>query len=292
MNYVTASFTPSSSGFWTAMIVAFRWLLRLFTGLVVLGLLGLVIGYHFLSRSLPDYTKDFTLAGVSAPVEIVRNNANVPHIFGATDEDVYFALGFAHAQDRLWQMTQLRRTAQGRLSEIFGQRTVRIDEILRRYDIYGLALKSADAQDAPTKRALAAYANGVNAWIGQVNSGARGRGAPEFFLFEPEIAVWQPADSIAILKLMALQLSTHMTSEVRRARASLLLEWRRYLAAVVAVAGADVATVPRARPTRPALRRPRPPSRPGRMMTTARAAAGAGEEGVRGGGGGGHWLTH
>ena len=205
------------------MIVAFRWLLRLFTGLVVLGLLSLVIGYYFLSRSLPDYTEDFTLAGVSAPVEIVRNNANVPHIFGATDEDVYFALGFAHAQDRLWQMTQLRRTAQGRLSEIFGQRTVRIDEILRRYDIYGLAVKSADAQDAPTKRALAAYASGVNAWIGQVNSGARGRGAPEFFLFEPEIAVWQPADSIAILKLMALQLSTHMTSEIRRARASLLL---------------------------------------------------------------------
>ena len=205
------------------MIVAFRWLLRLFTGLVVLGLLSLVIGYYFLSRSLPDYTEDFTLAGVSAPVEVVRNNANVPHIFGATDEDVYFALGFAHAQDRLWQMTQLRRTAQGRLSEIFGQRTVRIDEILRRYDIYGLALKSADAQDAPTKRALAAYASGVNAWIGQVNSGARGRGAPEFFLFEPEIAVWQPADSIAILKLMALQLSTHMTSEIRRARASLLL---------------------------------------------------------------------
>ena len=205
------------------MIVAFRWLLRLFTGLVVLGLLSMVIGYYFLSRSLPDYTEDFTLAGVSAPVEIVRNNANVPHIFGATDEDVYFALGFAHAQDRLWQMTQLRRTAQGRLSEIFGQRTVRIDEILRRYDIYGLAVKSADAQDAPTKRALAAYASGVNAWIGQVNSGARGRGAPEFFLFEPEIAVWQPADSIAILKLMALQLSTHMTSEIRRARASLLL---------------------------------------------------------------------
>ena len=226
------------------MIVAFRWLLRLFTGLVVLGLLSLVIGYYFLSRSLPDYTEDFTLAGVSAPVEIVRNNANVPHIFGATDEDVYFALGFAHAQDRLWQMTQLRRTAQGRLSEIFGQRTVRIDEILRRYDIYGLALKSADAQDAPTKRALAAYANGVNAWIGQVNSGARGRGAPEFFLFEPEIAVWQPADSIAILKLMALQQSTHMTSEIRRARASLLLSDARVRDLLPDVPGPGIAALP------------------------------------------------
>jgi penicillin amidase len=244
MNYVTASFTPSSSGFWTAMIVAFRWLLRLFTGLVVLGLLGLVGIYYFLSRSLPDYSEDFALAGISTPVEIVRNNANVPHIFGGTDEDVYFALGFAHAQDRLWQMTQLRRTAQGRLSEIFGQRTLRIDEILRRYDIYGLALQSVEAQDAPTKRALEAYANGVNAWIGQVNSGARGRGAPEFFLFEPEIAVWQPADSIAILKLMALQLSTHLASEVRRARASMLLPDARVRDLLPDDPGAGIAALP------------------------------------------------
>jgi penicillin amidase len=226
------------------MIVAFRWLLRLFTGLVLLGLLGLVIIYHFLSRSLPDYSEDFTLSGISAPVEIVRNNANVPHIFGASDEDVYFALGFAHAQDRLWQMTQLRRTAQGRLSEIFGQRTVRIDEILRRYDIYGLALQSVEAQDAPTRRALEAYASGVNAWIGQINSGARGRGAPEFFLFQPEIAAWHPADSIAILKLMALQLSTHMRSEVRRARTSLLLPDARLRDLLPDDPGAGIAALP------------------------------------------------
>jgi penicillin amidase len=205
------------------MIVAFRWLLRLFVALVVLGFITLMILYFFLSRSLPDYAEDFTLDGVSAPVEIVRNNANVPHIFGATDDDVFFALGFAHAQDRLWQMTQMRRTAQGRLSEIFGQRTVRIDEIMRRFDLYGLATQSVAAQDEPTRLALQAYANGVNAWIGQVNEGARGRGAPEFFLFEPEIAVWQPADSLAILKLMALQLNSQLSSEVLRARASLVL---------------------------------------------------------------------
>jgi penicillin amidase len=209
------------------MIVAFRWLLRLFVALVVLGFMALMILYFFLSRSLPDYSEDFTLDGVSAPVEIVRNNANVPHIFGATDDDVFFALGFAHAQDRLWQMTQMRRTAQGRLSEIFGQRTVRIDEIMRRFDLYGLATQSVAAQDEPTRRALQAYANGVNAWIGQVNEGARGRGAPEFFLFQPEIAVWQPADSIAILKLMALQLNSQLSSEVLRARASLVLPEER-----------------------------------------------------------------
>ncbi len=205
------------------MIVVFRWLLRLFTASVLLGLLAMTIAYWFLSRSLPDYNEDFTLQGITAPVEIIRNNDNVPHIFGATDDDVFFALGFAHAQDRLWQMTMLRRTAQGRLSEVFGERTQKIDELLRRFDLYNLSVSSVNAQSPRTQSALAAYSAGVNAWITQVNIGARGRGAPEFFFFSNEIAAWQPADSIAIIKLMALQLSSHLESEVLRARMSLLL---------------------------------------------------------------------
>jgi penicillin amidase len=209
------------------MLTLFHWLLRVFTGLVGLGLLMLLVAYWFLERSVPDYSESFTIAGISAPVEIVRNNDNVPHIFGKTDADVFFALGFAHAQDRLWQMTMLRRTAQGRLSEVFGNRTVKIDELMRRYDLYTLALQSVAAQDAATQAALEAYARGVNAWIGQINSGARGRGAPEFFFFSNEIAAWAPADSIAIIKLMALQLSGHLEAEVLRARTSMLLPAER-----------------------------------------------------------------
>ena len=83
------------------MLIAFRWLLRGFTALIVLGLFAGFLTYYILSRSLPDYNEDFTLPGISAPVEIVRNNNNVPHIFGKTETDVYYALGFAHAQDRL-----------------------------------------------------------------------------------------------------------------------------------------------------------------------------------------------
>lgn len=209
------------------MFTLFRWLLRIFTGLLVLAGLVVVVAYWFLSRSLPDYDEDFTVAGISAPVEIIRNNDNVPHIFGATDADVFYALGFAHAQDRLWQMTMLRRTAQGRLSEVFGSRTVKIDELMRRYDLYTYARESVAAQDAETTAALDAYARGVNAWIGQVNLGARGRGAPEMFFFSSEIAAWQPADSLAILKLMALQLSGQLGHEVLRARMSLLLPGER-----------------------------------------------------------------
>ena len=209
------------------MLIAFRWLLRGFTALIILGLIAAFLTYYILSRSLPDYSEDFTLQGISAPVEIVRNNNNVPHIFGKTETDVYYALGFAHAQDRLWQMTMLRRTAQGRLSEIFGARTLKIDELVRRLDIYTLSQQSVAAQDARTKLALTAYSAGVNAWINEVHAGARGRGAPEFFFFSNEIAAWSPADSIAIIKLMALQLSGHLQTEVQRAQLSMLLPAER-----------------------------------------------------------------
>src|SRR5690606_23852731 len=111
---------------------------------------------------------------------------------------------------------------QGRLSELFGVRTLPIDTLLRRLDLYGLASSSVAAQDAPTQTALSAYAAGVNAWLGEVNEGALGRGAPEMWLFNHAVAPWQPADSIAIIKLMALQLSSHMEDEVLRARVSLM----------------------------------------------------------------------
>ena len=202
------------------MLTAFRWLLRLFVGLIGMGLLAMVIFYYFLSRSLPDYNASYALSGIAGPVEIVRNNNDVPHIFAENNDDAFFALGFAHAQDRLWQMTMLRRTAQGRLSEIFGARTLKVDELMRRLDLYTLALSSVPVQDDRTKSALAAYARGVNAWIGQVNKQALGRGAPEFFLFSTQIDAWAPADSIAIIKLMALQLSSHLESEVMRAEMS------------------------------------------------------------------------
>ena len=205
------------------MALLFRWLLRLVSVMIflIVGTFGLA--YYFAARSLPDYDANSTVLGLNAPVEIVRDNANVPHIFGENDADVYFALGFAHAQDRMWQMTMLRRTAQGRLSELFGERTLEIDKVIRRYDIYNLAVASVDDQDEPTTIALDAYAAGVNAWLAEVNAGARGRGTPEMWLFNHPVSPWQPADSLAILKLMALQLSSHLEREVLRARTSLML---------------------------------------------------------------------
>lgn len=205
------------------MVQIFRWLIRIATGLLAVLVLGLAGVYYFAARSLPEYDADLEVRGISAPVEIVRDNANVPHIFAEGDADAFFGLGYVHAQDRLWQMTMLRRTAQGRLSELFGPRTLGIDEVLRRFDLYTLAVASVPAQTPEALTALEAYARGVNAWLAEVNAGARGRGAPEMWLFNHAIAPWQPADSLAILKLMALDLTSHIEAEVLRARTSLLL---------------------------------------------------------------------
>ncbi|MFV1496253.1 penicillin acylase family protein [Phaeobacter sp. JH20_02] len=208
------------------MGLLFRWLLRLAAALILLLVMGLGLVYFLAAQSLPDYDKEITLPGLLAPVEIVRDNANVPHIFGsygASDEDVYFGLGYAHAQDRLWQMTTLRRTAMGRLSEIFGSRTVQVDTLIRRLDIYRLAQQSVAAQTPETMTALRAYSAGVNARLQEINEDALGRGAPEMFLFNVPMAPWQPADSIAVMKLMGLKLSGHMQEEILRARTSLAL---------------------------------------------------------------------
>jgi penicillin amidase len=205
------------------MAALFRWSLRLFTAVAVLLALALALAWTFAARSLPDYDARHRVAGIAGPVEILRDNANVPHIFATTDADVFFGLGFAHAQDRLWQMTMLRRLAQGRLAELFGARAVQTDEFMRRLDLYRAAARSVEAQDAQTRAALAAYAAGVNAWIATVNEQALGRGAPEFFLFSRAIAPWQPADSIAVQKVMALELTGQAQEEVLRARAALVL---------------------------------------------------------------------
>lgn len=205
----------------------FSWLLRISTGLVVLVGVAIVLVYYLASRSLPDYDKSLEVSGISAPVQIVRDTANVPHIFGASDEDVFYGLGYVHAQDRLWQMLMLRRTVQGRLSELFGERTVSIDRLLRRLDLYGAALNSVQAQSPEALAALEAYSDGVNARVAEINDDALGRGAPEMFLFPSAVPPWTPADSLAVIKVMSLQLSGHLEAEVLRARTSLLLAEER-----------------------------------------------------------------
>ena len=195
-----------------------RWMLRGFVLALVAGAVLLAVAWYLVWRSLPDYDADFRLAGLDGPVEIIRDQNAVPHIRASTDADAFFALGLVHAQDRLWQMEVNRRAATGRLAALLGPEAVPLDRMVKTFDLEGRARDAYAFQTPATRRALESYAAGVNAWIAHVNAEAQGRGAPEFFLFADELRTWTPTDSLAILKLMALRLTSSARHEVRRAR--------------------------------------------------------------------------
>ena len=200
------------------MRTVLKWLLRLAVLALALLIIGLGLGWYLIGRSLPDYDGEIRVTGLDEQVRILRDANAIPHIRAKTDHDAWFALGLVHAQDRLWQMELSRRAAQGRLSEILGERTLEVDRLVKMLDLYGLAERSFDVQTAETKMALEAFSSGVNAWIQHVNQSALGRGAPEFFAFGGELSPWTPADSLGILKIMALRLSAGARQEVRRAK--------------------------------------------------------------------------
>jgi penicillin amidase len=170
-------------------------------------------GYLWLRTSLPQTTGTIDLAGLQRDVEIMRDEHSIPHIFAATEADSAFALGFVHAQDRLWQMEFTRRTGAGRLSEIIGRETLETDRFVRTLGLYRLAEHQAAQLTGGSKRALNAYVDGVNAYI----KNHRGAWPLEFVLlgFEPE--AWKPADSLVWAKLMGMRLSTGWRGDLLRA---------------------------------------------------------------------------
>lgn len=193
-----------------------KWIARLAAAVAVLAVAAAGIAYALLRNTVPSASGSLAIAGLSAPVEVVRDREGVPHVFAETMEDALSALGFLHAQDRLWQMELTRRSGQARLSEMFGERTFTTDVFLRTLDLYGHAERSFAALPPEARRNLEAYARGVNAFIGRKTGLLEPRLPPEFLLLRHEPEPWQPADSIVTIKLMALNLSTNLNFELMR----------------------------------------------------------------------------
>ncbi len=166
--------------------------------------------------TVPPLTGKLAIRGLSEPVSIVRDRYAVPHITGATLADVYRGLGFAHAQDRLWQMELMRRAGQGRLSEIFGERTLEADIFLRTLDLAGHADRSFSRFPREEQELLTAYAEGVNSFIERPMGLLEQRLPPEFLLLRHRPEPWRPADSVTLVKMMALHLSTNLGAEIQR----------------------------------------------------------------------------
>ncbi|MEQ1756064.1 MAG: penicillin acylase family protein [Micropepsaceae bacterium] len=180
--------------------------------LISLLVLWLGITTAWLRGSLPRLSGEISVQGLAAPIRIVRDLDGVPHIFAQSRDDALFGLGFVHGQDRLWQMEFQRRTVQGRLSEVAGSSTLIADTYLRSLGLYRAAERSATHLSPEALRAFESYAAGVNAALPK---GGRPL-PPEFFMLGVRPDAWTPADSIAVLKGIALQLSANGFQEIVR----------------------------------------------------------------------------
>ena len=198
--------------------------LRARPGLLIWGTLGSVVALGLLGAALAWATQDgsppaqgrLSVAGLHAHVEIIRDRLGVVHIRAEDPHDAYLGLGFAHAQDRLWQMELLRRSARGRLSELFGPPALDPDRLARTL-AFGAA---ADAEwlgvSQEVRALLGAYSDGVNRWFEEVDAG-RIRAPLELRWLGRDPERWKPQDTLAIVRLRAWLVS-------RSLGASLLLD--------------------------------------------------------------------
>jgi penicillin G amidase len=183
--------------------------------LVVPLLIAALCGYLHLRRSLPDVAGISVKARVLQQVAIGRDEHGVVYIDAKTDHDAFFALGYAHAQDRLWQLELERRIAQGRLSEVLGKNALDQDVWMRTLGLYASAEQSWNKLSPDAQASLVAYADGINAWIKQ-NPVL----PPEFIALGVKPEPWRPLDSLAWSKVFALNLAGNMWNEISNLSAS------------------------------------------------------------------------
>ncbi len=156
----------------------------------------------FGTSSLPQLDGQEELSGLGGKVDIQRDSLGVPYIVAHSDSDAYFALGFVHAQDRLFQMELYRRLGEGRLSEIFGSKLIPVDELFRTLEFKQMADSLYRSCSPISKNILRWYSDGVNAYI------ASARAFPaEFAMLKFSPGPWKPRDSFIVARLMAWDLN-------------------------------------------------------------------------------------
>src|SRR6266852_622309 len=182
----------------------------------VAGLAGLAGGayYILMRRPLPKTKGELHLQGLHESVEVITDRYGVPHIYAQNEDDLFFAQGFVHAQERLWQMEFNRRLGSGGLAEIFGEIPLEIDRFTRRLGLHRASVAAVEHLSEHSKRIMNAYAQGVNAFIeGNLNN------LPlEFTLLRFKPAPWRIEDSIQWSKMMGWNLAGNWETEVIRAR--------------------------------------------------------------------------
>jgi len=179
------------------------------TGMVARGILT-----RMSRKRLPKTDGEIVLSGLLASVEIIRDQWGVPHIYAETVEDLFFAQGFVHAQDRLWQMELNRRIAQGQLSEVFGELALDTDRATRTFGFNHLGRVDWASAENELRDVIQAYAAGINAFIENPDT----RLPIEFSLVRHRPEPWRPEDCTAFARLMLWKMSHAWYGEIIRAQ--------------------------------------------------------------------------
>jgi penicillin amidase len=181
----------------------------LFLIILIVGIAGIAIYWTFY-RPLPDYNTTLEQPALHQEVQIHWDNYGVPHIYAEDKHDLYYSLGYVHAQDRLWQMTLSQMAAEGRFAEFLGKPLVSIDKMQRTIGFWRIAKEIEKTISDTTRAYLEAYTAGVNSYVEQ-----NPKSAPiQFSLADMEPIPWTVTHSIALARLMAWELNLSWKSEL------------------------------------------------------------------------------
>ncbi len=171
------------------------------------------VGTWLVRRAWPKIDGTLEVEGLVAAVKVIRDEWAVPHIYAENEHDLFFAQGYVHAQDRLWQMEFNRRIGSGTLSEAVGESGLEADRFMRTLGLRRAAEKDWDLADDEVRALLQAYADGVNVYIETHQK----RLPLEFMILGVKPEPWTPLDSLTWGKVMSYNLGSNFRNELHRA---------------------------------------------------------------------------
>lgn len=187
--------------------------------LLILALLIAVLGVLLVRRSFPQTTGEVQLPGLLNPVQVYRDASGIPHIYASQVHDLFFAMGYTHAQDRFWQMDFWRHLGSGRLAEMFGESQLETDKFLRTLGWARVANQELEIMDSEGREIMQSYAEGVNAYLANHQGSAASLEYAILQLLNPAYhpEPWEPLHSLTWGKVMAWDLGSNMDQEIARA---------------------------------------------------------------------------
>ena len=195
----------------------FKWLIVF---LIALQAIIIVAGVVIFRMPLPDHEVDVSGLPLTDFVEVIRDDRGIPHIYGTNVDDILFAQGYVHAQDRFWQLEFWSHLSTGRLASLIGEPGVGADLLFRTFGFNRVALEEYENLPPEFKQDLINYTNGINAYI---ESRPQNRLSLEHFFLQflnadYKVGNYEPHYPLAWAKMMAYDLNGNFQQEIRNSK--------------------------------------------------------------------------